>query len=248
MYAAGATPADSDAELSLEEVALTVHGALYPRDNLTDVWQELEAFTEQANYIWFTSEIDGSPLNPPLSTSAENGLLALNLLLFEVLGFSPREGGDAASDHASLPYLVRRGGGPAALFTMCALYAALARRLGIPLQLVQLRYPPGAPKLVDAQYLLRLPPSAKQAETYIDLLEEGRRGPTCDTLAPVPVAALAPYVTELRPENFCLQLLNELAAACASENKVAEASFWRLQSSILEGQLQLRGEDEAAGE
>ena len=179
----GGDGGDGDA-LTMEGAALLVHSALYDLDNLTDVWESLESLAEQANYIWFTQELDaraaagrgrrdgkrdgkrggsagsrrarrkaderdgGTPVAPPLVAGAEpgeysieKGLLSLNLLLFEILCFSPLARGDATAELTALPHLVRRAGGPASVFTLCTLYAALARRLGVPLQLVRARRP-----------------------------------------------------------------------------------------------------------
>ena len=89
---------------------------------------------------------------------------------------------------------MRRSGGPAALLTLCVLYAILARRIGIPLQIVTLQPPSTAASANSSaassaaathsasaaasapshQYLLRLPPQVEQEELYIDVLAQGR--------------------------------------------------------------------------
>ena len=140
-------------------------------------------------------------------------------------------------------------GGPASLFTLCVLYAALARRLGIPLQLVTLELPPML-RGRGPDYLLRLPGTDEQAELYVDVLAEGRlRGPW-------DLAALAnedlgldkaskdvlkdqmrEYVVEVTPVSFCLRLVEEFAEACEAADNLAEASFWQIQLEVLDRQI-----------
>lgn len=51
--------------VNADEVALRIHGLLYPRDNLTDVSARTESLAEQAAYIWFTQELEaGTVLEP----------------------------------------------------------------------------------------------------------------------------------------------------------------------------------------
>jgi len=181
--------------------------------------------------------------------SKENGLLALNLLLFEVLRFSPRERGDNTAEHASLVHLVRRQGGPASLFSLCALYAALARRLGIPLQLVTLELP----EMVRGRgpdFLLRMPAQGEEAELFVDVLAEGRlRGPwdlaayTNEDLGlekagkDALTAQMRAFVHEVTPTAFCLRLVEEFATACEAADNLAEASFWQIQLDVLDKQI-----------
>ena len=335
-----ATPAappsgGGEAVLTIESAALSVHRALYLRDNVSDIWEGLASLSEQASYIWFTREIDllmapGSvelPPKDPMSVSEtlrhgdstgmsrgkrggkgaifkggkragggsqhgalparsrpkasghspvpkvrvvpaseayayskENGLLALNLLLFEVMGYMPRERGDATAEQCSLVHLVRRSGGPAALFMLCVLYAAVARRLGIPLQLVTLELPPVLRGRGPA-YLLRLPAADEQAELYIDVLANGRlRGPwdlaayaNEDALnlgldradKDVLAAQMREYVREVTPADFCVRQISELADACEAAEAQAEASFWHIQNDALTRQIEIAQAEEA---
>ena len=113
--------------------------------------------------------------------SKVDGLLSINLLIFEVLRFAAREVGAASADQTSLPPLVRRGGGPASLLSLCILYQAIAAAIGVPLDLLLLDPPPMLPAR-GPQYLLRYTPEASansaenspSAELYIDLLAAGR--------------------------------------------------------------------------
>ena len=85
------------------------------------------------------------------SYSQQNGLLALNMLLFEVSRFSPRAAQPRAPypppslpqhiPHAasSLAEAVRRGGGRVPLLLLCTLYMAVAQRLGLGLPITLLR-------------------------------------------------------------------------------------------------------------
>ena len=202
--------------------------------------------------------------SPTPSFSQENGLLALNLLLFEVCRFAPRERGDATSEHTSFPYIVRRAGGPASLLTLCVLYAALARRIGIALQLVTLELPPML-RGRGPDYLLRLPGSNEQAELYVDVLAEGRlRGPW-DLAAfanealgldkkgkDVVKAQMREFVREVTPASFCLRLVEETADACEAAENLAEADFWQMQLDVLDQQIvaamKERGVEEDHGE
>ena len=158
--------------------------------------------------------------------SAQNGLLALNLLLFEICHFAPVTAPTPPQIMPASPYIVRRSGGPAALLTLCVLYAILARRIGIPLQIVTLQPPSTAASATSSaassaaathsasaaasapshQYLLRLPPQVEQEELYIDVLAQGRlRGaPDVAELAtaphtPAPTAATAAPTRCQRP-------------------------------------------------
>ena len=59
-------------------LVLFIPSALYSRDNLTDVWNGLDALAEQASYIWFTRELDaqlrpGHVETPPKDPSASFG-------------------------------------------------------------------------------------------------------------------------------------------------------------------------------
>lgn len=174
----------------------------------------------------------------------ENGLHSLNLLLFEVCRYTARDPGDATADHTSLAYLVRRSGGPAAVFMLCVLYAALARRLGLPLQLVELELPSVLRSARSPRYLLRLPAQREQEELYIDVLAEGRLRGRHDLPAYACVAMPASqlheeYVRELRPERFILTLLQELSYACEAAENLEEAVFWQVQRDVLEAQIQI---------
>ena len=85
------------------------------------------------------------------SYSQQNGLLAINMLLFEVSRFAPRAAQPRAPypaaslpqhiPHAasSLAEAVRRGGGRVPLLLLCTLYMAVAQRLGLGLRLVSIR-------------------------------------------------------------------------------------------------------------
>ena len=236
-----------------------------------------ESLAEQASYIWFTRELDaelpgrleptprasgrrgggggGGGGAPKVrrgadSYSKENGLLSLNLLLFEVCQFSPRERGDATAEHTSLAHLVRRSGGPASLFTLCALYAALARRLGVILELVSLRLP-GLLKGRAPDLLLRLPGGAEQEELYVDILAGGRLRSAWDLKeyadAPLRAEDVRAAVHELTPAEFCLRLVEELAEACEAADDRAEAAFWQIELEVLQGQLRLAEERRASG-
>eukprot|EP00967_Tisochrysis_lutea_P074319 scaffold99798_cov27-Tisochrysis_lutea.AAC.1 len=57
--------------LEPEAVARAVHGLLYPRDNMTDVAGRIDALAEQAEYIWFTRELERGLLLEP----ADEGLM-----------------------------------------------------------------------------------------------------------------------------------------------------------------------------
>ncbi len=246
----------------------------------------LDALAEQAEYIWFTRELDaqeseGAPraprgsaspkpkAKPPTAAgnsgglesrySKQNGLLALNLLIFEVLHYAPRESGDATAEHASLAYVVRKGGGPAALFTLCVLYKAVARRIGVDVQLVRLALPTGL-RGRGPSYLLRLPAEGEaMPELYVDVLAEGRLRSAHDlkafadsALGLLPDTVLAGLAVELSAEEGCEQLLAELEAACRGADNLAEAAFWKLQLEVLQGQIALarqerEGRPEGAG-
>lgn len=178
--------------------------------------------------------------------SKENGLLSLNLLLFEVCHYSARERGDATAEHTSLAHIVRRSGGPASLFTLCALYAALARRLGVFLQLVRL----DLPEILRGRapdFLLRLPASKDQDELYIDVLAEGRLRMPWDlgnfANQKLPADEMRSHIHELTPSEFCTHLVLELAEACEAADDSKEASFWRIQLEVLQGQIGLAEEE-----
>ena len=133
--------------------------------------------------------LSGTGRVPPLKVvtatnqtgSKVDGLLSINLLIFEVLRFAAREVGAASADQTSLPPLVRRGGGPASLLSLCILYQAIATAIGVPLDLLLLDPPPMLPAR-GPQSLLRYTPEASansaenspSAELYIDLLAAGR--------------------------------------------------------------------------
>jgi len=164
----------------------------------------------------------------------------------QVLCFTPRERGDATAEQASLVHLVRRQGGPASLFPLCVLYAALSRRLGIPLQLVTLELPPVL-RGRGPDYLLRLPASGEQAELYVDLLAGGRLRAAWDLAAftnsafgldkadkDVLRTQMRDFVHEVSPTDFVVALLDELANACEAADRRAEAAFWQIQLDVLE--------------
>jgi len=178
----------------------------------------------------------------------ENGLLALNLLLFEVCRYTPRGAGEATAEHSSLPHIVRRSGGPASVFLLCVLYASLARRLGIPLEIVALELPPVLRSPRAPRYLLRLPAQHEQEELYIDVLAEGRlRGrhdlPQYATVGMPPEQFHTECVRVLRPADFVLALLGELMEACDAADHFEEALFWQMQSEVLLGQIELARAD-----
>ena len=73
-----------------------------------------------------------------------------------------------AHDYVSPPTVVRRGHGGAALLTLCTLYSALARRVGLSLQIVRLTDQKEGPR-----FLLRLPGTQDQREMYVDVAARG---------------------------------------------------------------------------
>ena len=190
---------------------------------------------------------------PPLQTavggygrrlSAQDGLLSINLLLFEVCRYMPLQAGDVVAEHTSLAHLVRRSGGPASLFAMCVLYAAIARRIGLHLELVQLSMPSllRAPRSPD--FLLRLPAQGAQEELYVDISAEGRLRAPHDlpryASLPMPTSQMREEcVAALTPETFCGVLLSQLRDACEAAENLDEAVFWQVQLEVLEGQVAL---------
>ena len=117
----------------------------------------------------------GGALEPRLS--AQDGLLSINLLLFEICRYTPRQSSDVTAEHSSLAHIVRRNSGPVSLFIMCVLYAALARRIGLSLELIYLKLPPLLRAPRAPEFLLRLP---AQGEQEVHTLEP----PPCTTLYP----------------------------------------------------------------
>ena len=86
------------------------------------------------------------------SYSQQNGLLAINMLLFEVSRFAPRAAAQPRAPYpapsipqhmphaaSSLAEAVRRGGGRVPLLLLCTLYMGVAHRLGLGLRLVSIR-------------------------------------------------------------------------------------------------------------
>jgi hypothetical protein len=86
------------------------------------------------------------------SYSQQNGLLAINMLLFEVSRFAPRAAAQPRAPYpapsipqprphaaSSLAEAVRRGGGHVPLLLLCTLYMGVAHRLGLGLRLVSIR-------------------------------------------------------------------------------------------------------------
>ena len=157
---------------------------------------------------------------------------------------------------------MRRQGGSAALLPLCVLYAALARRVGLPLELVMLELPTaprgaaagaaGAAGAAYPTYLLRLPAQGEQADVYIDVLANGRLRMPWDLAAFAHGAPgfaeahddkdalkvrMRQYVRELPPAAFCTCLVAELADACAAADSAAEAAFWSIQANVLERAL-----------
>lgn len=187
--------------------------------------------------------------------SIENGLLSLNLLLFEICRYSPRERGDGTAEHSSLAHIVRRSGGPASILMLCVLYAALARRLGVALQLVELSLPDVLRSPRSPRYLLRLPSQRQgkdeQEELYIDVLAEGRlRGrhdlPSYASVAMPQSQLQEELVRELRPSEAILLLLEELMDASEAADNFEEAVFWQMQSEVLEAQIRLAADEQRA--
>ena len=177
-----------------------------------------------------------------VSYSKQNALLAINLLLFDAAGFSAAPEGakqsSRAYDYVSLPTVVRRGHGGAALLTLCTLYSALARRVGLSLQIVRLTDQKEGPR-----FLLRLPGTQDQREMYVDVAAEGRLRSTHDLtaflpteLAKAPSRELKRYVAPLSADELGLELLIEMEGACAATGATAEAAFWRVQQEVLHAQ------------
>mmetsp|Transcript_16902 Transcript_16902/g.51220 ORF Transcript_16902/g.51220 Transcript_16902/m.51220 type:complete len:197 (-) Transcript_16902:1931-2521(-) len=151
----------------------------------------------------------------------------------------------ARTDEASLPDLLRRRGGAASLFSLCVLYATLARKLGVGLQLVRLSPPPGR-TLRGPPFLLALGP----AELFIDILAAGRLrtlsdlaqfldggdgdGGAVGRLSPAQLRAAA---KPLDQRAVCLQLVRESEASSASVGRLAHAQFWSAQRELLEAYL-----------
>ncbi|KAL1504582.1 hypothetical protein AB1Y20_008367 [Prymnesium parvum] len=173
--------------------------------------------------------------------SQQNALLSLNLLLFEVIRYEARDRGKGVSvEQTSLPLLVRRGGGPANLFAMCVLYAELAGRLGVPLEVV-LFAPPKVLRGRGPEFLLRLAGDEEQQELFVDVQAHGRLRTPHDLAAfmheACPAAALRPaamqsFVVPLSVGDACVQQLHELEWVCESAEQIAEAAFWRVQREM----------------
>mmetsp|Transcript_37574 Transcript_37574/g.124476 ORF Transcript_37574/g.124476 Transcript_37574/m.124476 type:complete len:184 (-) Transcript_37574:269-820(-) len=174
---------------------------------------------------------------------ADRSLLGCRLLLFDVLDFHAAP--EPTPEQASLPDLLRRRGGAASLFSLCVLYATLARKLGVGLQLVRLSPPPGR-TLRGPRFLLALGP----AELFIDILAAGRLrtlsdlaqfldggdgdGGAVGRLSPAQLRAAAKPL-DLRA--VCLQLVRESEASSESVGRLAHAQFWSAQRELLEAYL-----------
>ncbi|EOD35458.1 hypothetical protein EMIHUDRAFT_449231 [Emiliania huxleyi CCMP1516] len=250
--------------VTADEVSFRLHALLYPRDNLTDVPRSPKSAlrrrsSERAGAAWAASggssppggktSLSGSPALRVLSAAAagrvsqENALHAIQLLLFDVLDFHAAP--EPTPEQASLPDLLRRRGGAASLFSLCVLYATLARKLGVGLQLVRLSPPPGR-TLRGPPFLLALGP----AELFIDILAAGRLrtlsdlaqfldggdgdGGAVGRLSPAQLRAAA---KPLDQRAVCLQLVRESEASSASVGRLAHAQFWSAQRELLEAYL-----------
>jgi len=170
----------------------------------------------------------------------ENALLAINLLVFELMHFHAVEREKATPEQASLVPLVRRGGGGASLLSLCVLYTVLARSLGVDLQLVSLSPPPMI-KAHGPPFLLLLPETRDHQELFVDVAAGGRLRQRHDLsnffrhgeLAKAPAEQLRQFVVPLDGKSLCVELVNDLEAACRVSNQLAQAAFWKVQREVL---------------
>ena len=113
------------------------------------------------------------------SYSQQNGLLAINMLLFEVSRFAPRAAAQPRAPYptpsmprhtahtaSSLAEAVRRGGGRVPLLLLCTLYMGVAHRLGLGLRLVTIRDEVQQLRMARGMARGKAPPAADDDPTY----------------------------------------------------------------------------------
>ena len=130
--------------------------------------------------------VDGSAEGPEgaegaeeASYSQQNGLLAINMLLFEVSRFAPRAAAQPRAPYptpsiprhtahtaSSLAEAVRRGGGRVPLLLLCTLYMGVAHRLGLGLRLVTIRDEVQQLRMARGMARGKAPPAADDDPTY----------------------------------------------------------------------------------
>jgi len=189
--------------------------------------------------------VDGPPTlrvfsaDDAASVSKQNALHAINLLLFEIILFTPKERGAANPEQTALPPLLRRAGGSASLFTLCVLYAAISRKLGVPLEIVRFSPPPVLSSHGPA-FLLRFPAADEQHELYVDIMAAGRLRSTRDlsafidsSLPQLSTAQVRGLLQPLDSAAVCAELAREMQHACLFGNMIAQAAFWKVQRAVL---------------